>query len=151
MEEQSIEERLFHFSSVQFSCSVVSNSLQPHGTQHTRPPGPSPTHEVYSNSCLLSQWCHPTISSSVVLSSCPQSFPASESFLISQLFASGGQNIGASASVLGDFNSPVPWVLPERAKPPETALGKRCRGWQLSGYQAQKWEIRRYRGIWVEH
>jgi len=85
--------------SVQFSCSVVSNSLWPHGQQHARPPCPSPTPGVYSNSCPLSQWCHPTISSSVVpFSSHLQSFPASGSFQMSQLFASGGQSIGVSAS-----------------------------------------------------
>ena len=91
------------FSSVQFSCSVVSDSLQPHESQHTRPPCPSPTPGVYSNSCPSSQWCHPAISSSVVpFSSCLQSLPASGSFTMSQLFASGGQSIGvlASASVL---------------------------------------------------
>ena len=87
------------FSSVQFSCSVMSDSLQPHGMQHDRPPCPSSTPRVYPNSCPLSQWCHPTISSSVVsFSSCPQSLPASGSFLMSQLFASGGQSIGVSAS-----------------------------------------------------
>ena len=84
---------------VQFSCSVVSDSLQPHGLQHVRPPCPSPTPRVYSNSCSLSQWCHPTISSSVVPISCRlQSFPASGSFQMSQLFTSGGQSIGVSAS-----------------------------------------------------
>ena len=84
---------------VEFSHSVVSNSLQPHELQHSRPPCPSWTPGVYSNSCLLSWWCDPTISSSVVpFSSCPQSFPASESFPVSQLFASGGQSIGGSAS-----------------------------------------------------
>ena len=84
--------------SVQFSRSVVSNSLQPHGLQHTRPPCPSPTPETYSNSCPSHQWCHPTISSSVVpFSSCPQSFPASGSFPMSQFFASGGQRIRVSA------------------------------------------------------
>ena len=84
---------------VQFSRSVVSNSLWPHGLQHTRPPCPSPTPRVYSNSCPLSRWCHPTISSFVVpFSSCPQSFPASGSFQMSQFFASGGQSIGVSAS-----------------------------------------------------
>ena len=89
------------FSSVQFSCSVVSDSLWLHGLQHTRPPCPSPTPGVYPNSCPLSRWCHPTISSSVVpLSSCLQSFPASRSFPTSQLLASGGQSVGASASVL---------------------------------------------------
>ena len=71
-------------SSVQFSCSVVSNSLRPHESQHTRPPCPSPTHRVYSNSCPSSRWCHPAISCSAVpFSSCPQSLPASESFPMS--------------------------------------------------------------------
>ena len=87
------------FSSVQFSHSVVSNSLRPHGLQHTRPPCPSPAPRVYPNSCQLSWWCHLTMSSSVVpFSSCLQSFPASGSFQMSQFFVSGGQNIGASAS-----------------------------------------------------
>ena len=77
------------FQSVQFSCSVVSDSLQPHGLQHARPPCPSSTPGVYSNSCPLSRWCHPAISSSVIrFSSCLQSFPASGSFQISQLFTS---------------------------------------------------------------
>ena len=77
----------------------MSNSLRPHGLQHTRPPCPSPTPRVYSNSCPLSWWCYPTISSSVVpFSSCLQSFPASRSFLMSQFFASGGRSIGVSAS-----------------------------------------------------
>ena len=85
--------------SIQFSCSVVSNSLQPHGLQHARLPCPSPTPGACSNSCPLSQWCHPTISSSVIpFPSCLQSCPESGSFLMSQLFASGGQSIGASAS-----------------------------------------------------
>ena len=87
------------FSSVQFSHSVVSNSLQPHGPQHARPPCPSPTPRVYSNSSPLSRWCHPTISSPVIpFFSCPQSSPASRSFQMSQLFVSDGQNIGVSAS-----------------------------------------------------
>ena len=86
-------------SSVQFSCSVMSNSLRHHESQHARPPCPSPTPWVYSNSCPLSQWCHPAISSSIgPFSSCPQSLPASGSFPMSQLFAWGGQSIGASAS-----------------------------------------------------
>ena len=86
-------------SSVQFSCSVVSDSLQPPEPQHARPPCPSPTPRVHPNPCPLSRWCHPTISSSVVpFSSCPQSFPASGSFPMSQPFTSGGQNIGVSAS-----------------------------------------------------
>ena len=84
---------------VQFSCSVMSDSLRPHGLQHARLPCPSLTPRVYSNSCPLSQWYHPTISSSVIpFSSCLQSFPASRSFQTSQLFASGGQSIGVSAS-----------------------------------------------------
>ena len=78
--------------------SVVSDSLRPHGLQHAKPPCPSPTPRVYPNSCLLSRWCHPTISSSVVPFSCLQSFPASGSFQMSQLFISGGQSIGVSAS-----------------------------------------------------
>ena len=79
----------------------MSNSSQPHGLQLARPPCPSPTHRIYPNSCPLNQWWHPTISSSVVpFSSCFQSFPASGSFTMSQLFTSGGQSIGASASVL---------------------------------------------------
>ena len=86
-------------SSVQFSCSVVSNSLRPHELQHARPSCPSPTLRVYSNPCPLSQWCHPAISSSVVpFSSYPQSLPESESFPMIQLFAWGGQSIGVSAS-----------------------------------------------------
>ena len=88
-----------HKFNIQFSCSVVSDSLEPHGLQYARPPCPSPTPRVYSNSCPLSQWCHPTIASSVVpFSSCLQSFPASGSFQISQFFASSGQSIGVSAS-----------------------------------------------------
>ena len=84
--------------SVQFSRSVVSNSLWPHGVHHTRPPCPSPTPRAYLNSCPLSWWCHPAISSSVIpFSSCLQSFPASGSFLMSRFFTSGGQSIGASA------------------------------------------------------
>ena len=87
------------FSLFQFSCSVLSDSLWPHRLQHARPPYPSPTPRVDSNSCPLSWWCHPTISSSVIpFSSHLQSFPASGSFPVSQLFASGGQSIGVSAS-----------------------------------------------------
>ena len=86
-------------SSGQFSHSVVSDSLRPHEMQLSRPPCPSPTPRLYPNSCPLSRWCHPAISSSVVpFSSCPQSLPASESFPMSQLFAWGGQSIGVSAS-----------------------------------------------------
>ena len=89
--------------SVQFSCSVVSDFLRPHESQHPRPPCPSQTPGVYSNSCPSSRWWHPAISSSVIpFSSCPQSLPASGTFPMSQLFATGGQSIGdsASASVL---------------------------------------------------
>ena len=86
-------------NSVQFSRSVVSDSLQPHELQHARPPCPSPTTRAYPNSCPLSWWYHPVISSSVVpFSSCPQSFPASGSFQMSQLVTSGGQSIRVSAS-----------------------------------------------------
>ena len=90
-------------TSVQFSRSVMSDSLWPHESQHTRPPCPSPTLGVYSNSCPSSQWWHPAILSSIIpFSSCPQSLPASESFPMRQLFTWGGQSIGvpASASVL---------------------------------------------------
>ena len=86
-------------SSFQFSCSVMSDSLWPQGLQHTRLPCPSSTPRVYSNSCPLSQWCHPAISSSLVpFFSFLQSFPASGSFQMSQFFTSGGQSIGVSAS-----------------------------------------------------
>ena len=86
--------------SVQFTCSAVSDSLWAHGLQRTRLPCPSPMPGAFSNSCPLSRWCHPTISSSVVpFSPCLQSFPASRSFPMSQLFASGGQSIAVSASV----------------------------------------------------
>ena len=107
---------LSYFTSVQFSRSVVSDSLRPHELQYTRPPCPSPTPGVYPNPCALSLWCHPTTSSSVIhLSSCLQSFPASESFPMSQFFASGGQNIGVSAlaSVLPKNHqdwSPLEWT-----------------------------------------
>ena len=88
------------FSSVQLSHSVMSDSLRPRESQHARPPCPSPTPRVYSNSCPLSRWCHPTISSSVIpFSSCLQSFPASGYFLMSPFFASGGQSVGVSASI----------------------------------------------------
>ena len=106
----------YQFSSVQFSHSVMSDSLWPHELQHARPPCPSATPRIHSDSCPRSQWCHPAISSSVVpFSSCPQSLPASESFPMSQLFASGGQSIrvAASTSVLSmntqDW-SPLEWT-----------------------------------------
>ena len=86
---------MYQFSSVQFSRSVVSDSLRPHESQHARPPCPSPTPGVHSDSRPSSQWCHPAISTSVV--PCPQSLPASECFPMSQLFAWGGQSTGVSA------------------------------------------------------
>ena len=88
--------------SIQFSCSVMSDSLRPQEPQHARPPCQKPNPRVYPNPCPLNQWCHPTISSSIIPFSCLQSFPASGSFQMSQPFASGGQNIGvlASTSVL---------------------------------------------------
>ena len=96
--------KLLQFRSIQFSHSVMSDSLQPHGLQHTRPPCPWPTPGVYPNSCPLSRWYHPTISSSAIpFSSCLQSFPASGFFQMSQFFESGCQSIGVSAST---------WVLP---------------------------------------
>ena len=105
-----------YLSSVQFSHSVMSNSLWPQESQHARPPCPSPTPGVYSDSCPSSRWCHPAISSSVVpFSFCPQSLPASGSFPMSQLFAWGGQSIGVSAlaSVLPMNSqdwSPLEWT-----------------------------------------
>ena len=106
----------FQFSSVQFSRPVMSDSLRPHELQHARPPSPSPTPGVHSNSCPSSRWCHPAISSSVFpFSSCPQSLPASESFPMSQLFVWGGQSTGVSAlaSVFPKKNqdwSPLEWT-----------------------------------------
>ena len=98
----------------QFSRSVVSDSLRPHESQHTRPPCPSPTPRVHPNSCPSSWWYHPAISSSVVpFSSCPQSLPASESFPMSQLCAWGGQSTGVSA---------LASVLPKNAKLPSKTL-----------------------------
>ena len=96
--ETDVSRHINVISSVQFSCSVVSDSLWLHGLQHARPLCPSPTPKAYSNSCLLSWWCHPTILSSVVpFSSCLQSFPASGSFQMSQLFTSDGHSFGVSA------------------------------------------------------
>ena len=100
LEWVAISHRCSFFSWVEFSCSVLSNSLWPHGLQHARLPCPSPTPGVCSNSCPSSRWCHPTISSSVVpFSSCLQSFPASGSLPINQFFSSGDQSIRVSASV----------------------------------------------------
>ena len=107
---------VIRFSSVQFSCTVMSDSLRPHELHHARPPCPSPTPGVHSNACPSSQWCHPAISSSVVpFSSCPQSLPVSESFPRSQFFTWGGQSTGVSA--LASFlskntqdRSPLEWT-----------------------------------------
>ena len=94
----TVGRHILQFSSVQLSCSVMSDSLQPHELQHARPPCPSPTPGVHSDSHPSSQWCHPAISFSVItFSSCPQSFPASESFPMNQLFSWGGQSPGVSA------------------------------------------------------
>ena len=117
----SLEEKLWP-TSVQFSRSVVSDSFQPHESQHARPPCPSLTPRVHSNSHPSSQWCHPAISYSVIpFSSCPQSLPASGSFPMSQLYAWGGQSIGVSA--LASFLpkntqdwSPLEWTGCEKAK-----------------------------------
>ena len=101
----------YDHSSVQFSCSVMSDSLQPHESQHTRPSCPSPTPGVHSDSCPSSQWCHPAISSSVVpFSSCPQSLPASESFPMSQLFAWGGQSTIPSKEITGLISFKMDWL-----------------------------------------
>ena len=111
-----LDEEEIRFSSVQFSRSVVSDSLGPHESQHARPPCPSPTPRVHSDSHPSSQWCHPAISSSVVpFSSCLQSLPASESFPMSQLFSWGSQSTGVSAStsalpmITQDW-SPLGWI-----------------------------------------
>ena len=101
--------------SVQYSHSVMSDSLWPHESQHARPPCPSPTPRIHPNSCPSSHWCHPAISSSVIrFSSCLQSLPASESFPMSQLFTWGGQSIGVSASAsflpMNTHWSPLGWT-----------------------------------------
>ena len=115
-------------TSVQFSRSVMSDSLWPHGLQHARPPYPSPAPGIHSDSCSSSQWCHPAISFSVIpFSSFPQSLPASEYFPMSQLFAWGGQNTGVGVSALAS-------VLPKKSQgwSPSVGInkGKRRRGWQ---------------------
>ena len=132
--------------SVQFSRSVVSDSLRPHEWQHARPPCPSPTPRVHSDSCPSSQWCHPAVSSSVVpFSSCLQSFPALESFPVRQLFAWGGQSIGvsASASVVGYFPSFVllstAMVLEKAMATYSSVLAWRIPGTGEPGGVAQSW------------
>ena len=113
----------------------MSNSLRLHGLQHSRPPYPSPAPGVYPNPCPLSWWCHPTISSSVVpFSSCFLSFPASRTFPVSQLFASGGQNIGASASasvlpmsIQGWFPLGLIWLVWSPCSPTDSQLSSPAR------------------------
>ena len=107
MEVAQVIKNKMAISSIQFSCSVVSDSLQPHELQHARPPCPSPTPGVHSNPCLSSRCCHPAISFSVVPFSCPQSLPASGSFPMSQLFAWGGQSIGVSAKKNGHITQQI--------------------------------------------
>ena len=102
---------LFHLSNSQFSRSIVSDSLQPCESQHARPPCPSPTPGVHSESCSSSQWRHPAISSSIVpFSSCHQTLPASKSFPMSQLFTWGGQSTGVSA-LASFFFKEIPWLI----------------------------------------
>ena len=123
LEQKYQVKREYQFNSVQFSHSVLSDSLWPRGLQHTRPPCPWTTPGVYSDSCPLNQWCHPTISSSVIpFSSYLQCFPASGSFRMSQFFASGGQSIGVSASASESQS---------RALYPDS-----CKGWWLSCHTA---------------
>ena len=116
-----------HFSKEDISRSIMSDSLRPHESQHARPPCPSPTPWVHSDSCPSSQWCHPAISSSVIpFSSCPQSLPTSESFPISQLFTWGGQRTGVSA--LASF------------------LPKKSQGWSPSEWTG--WMSLQSKGLW---
>ena len=118
------------WGSVQFSRSVMSDSPRPHESQHARPPCPSPSPRVHSDSRPSSQWCHPAISSSVVpFSSCPQSLPASESFPMSQLFAWGGQSIGTSASTS---------VLPKNTQDCSPLGGA---GWISPGISKEPWKF----------
>ena len=117
----------------QFSCSVMSDSLWPHELQPARPPCPSPTPRVHSNSCPSSQWCHPAISSSVVpFSSCPQSLPASESFPMSQLFAWGGQSTGVSASASVPPKPLTVWIT--------INCGKFWKRWEYQTTWPASWE-----------
>ena len=118
-------------SSVQFSCSVMSNCLRPHKLQHAQPPCPSPTPGVHPNSCPLSWWCHPTILSSVIpFSPCPQSFQASGFFQMSQVFTSGGQSIGVSASTS---------VLPMNTQ-----------DWSPLGWPWKKNRVLRFAATWID-
>ena len=130
------ENILKHIYSVQFSRLVMSDSLWPHEPQHVRPPCPSTTPRVHPNPCPSSQWSHLTISSSVVPFSCPQSFPAPGSFSVSQLFASGGQSIGVSASTYyHKWNrSPVQvWCVKQGTQGPCTGMTLRDGIWRVVG------------------
>ena len=129
------------FSSVQFSRSVMSNSLRPHESQHARPPCPSPTPGVHSDSRPSSPWCHPAISSLVIpFSSCPQSLPASESFPMSQLFAWGGQSTGASAlaSFLPTQQWPQDWKRSVFIPIPKKGNAKECSNYCTIALVSQK-------------
>ena len=137
-----------HTSSVQFSRSVLSDSFQPHESQHARPPCPSPTSRVHSDSHPLSQWCHPAVSSSVIpFSSCSQSLPALQSFPMSQLFPWGGQSTGASA--LASFLpkksqgwSPSEWTMPKPLTLWITInCGKFWKRWEYQTTWPASWEI----------
>ena len=126
------------FSSVQFSCSIVSDSLRPHESQHGRPRCPSPTPGVYSNSCPLSQWCHLAISSSVIpLSSCPQPLPASGSFPMSQRFAWGGRS---SLVVLAKAVSETCMLC--------GVCGRECGGHSGRGGEVRQWEKHLDLSLW---
>ena len=137
------------WGSVQFSRSVMSDSLQPHESQHARPPCPSPTPRVHSNSRPSSWWCHPAISSSVVpFSSCPQSLPASESSPMSQLFAWGGQSTGVSA--LASFLpkntqgwSPLEWTawLSLQSKGLSRVFSKHHSSTSIFKYNTSEWKL----------
>ena len=132
-------------SSVQFSRSVVSDSLRPHESQHARPPCPSQTPRVDSNSCLLSRWCHPAISSSVVpFSSCPQPLPASGSFPVSQLFASGGESIGVSLSNFTDHLTQAKQVV-KSSRALSCFTWHSDPGWTHEGSKPRLWKQPWYR------
>ena len=130
------------FSSVQFSRSVMSDSLGPHGLQHARLPCPSQTPRACSNSCPLSQWCHPTISSVIPFSSCLQSFPASGSFPMSQFFTSGGQSIGISGSASVLQMNIQDWF-------PLGLIGLISLQWNITNHK-KKNEIMPFEAIWED-
>ena len=119
--------QIYYIRSDQISCSVVSDSLQPHESQHDRPSCPSPTLGVHSDSHPSSQWCHPAISSSVIpFSSCPQSLPASESFAMSQLFTWGGQSTGVSALASFLLKKSQGWALGAKLPTPAKLTVLHC-------------------------